>query len=153
MNHLTITKVLSFALILFLMPLFSSAGSDGEQNAGIQFHNGSWKEVLEKAKKENKLIFVDAYAVWCGPCKWMDANVFPQREVGDFYNSKFINFKIDAERGEGRTFSQDYRVTAFPTFLFINPEGEVVHRTMGAKPPNVLIEEGRRALQIGAASR
>ena len=35
---------------------------------GIQFETGSWKEVLQKAKQENKLIFVDLYTTWCGPC-------------------------------------------------------------------------------------
>jgi uncharacterized protein YyaL (SSP411 family) len=54
-----------------------------------------------KAKKENKLIFVDAYASWCGPCKLMVKNIFPLKTVGDYYNSHFINAKIDMEKGEG----------------------------------------------------
>lgn len=36
---------------------------------GITFREGSWKEILAMAKKENKLVFVDNYTSWCGPCK------------------------------------------------------------------------------------
>ena len=61
---------------------------------GIQFREGSWKEILEIAKKENKLVFVDNYTSWCGPCKKMVSEVFPLKEVGDFYNANFICYKM-----------------------------------------------------------
>ena len=51
---------------------------------GIQFREGNWKEILEIAKKENKLVFVDNYTSWCGPCKKMVSEIFPLKEVGDF---------------------------------------------------------------------
>ena len=47
------------------------------------------------------MIFLDAYASWCGPCKMLQKNVFTKKAVGDFYNSKFINVKMDMEKGEG----------------------------------------------------
>ena len=68
---------------------------------GIQFREGSWKEILEIAKKENKLVFVDNYTSWCGPCKKMVSEVFPLKEVGDFYNANFICYKLDCEKGDG----------------------------------------------------
>lgn len=98
---------------------------------GIKFEDGNFKSLLAKAKKENKLIFVDAYAVWCGPCKLMVKNIFPLKPVGDYYNANFINAKIDMEKGEGIDLAKKYNVKAFPTYLFINGDGEEVHRTLG----------------------
>ncbi|MCY0967835.1 thioredoxin family protein [Chryseobacterium wangxinyae] len=98
---------------------------------GIKFEEGNFKSLLAKAKKENKLIFIDAYAVWCGPCKLMVKNIFPLKPVGDYYNANFINAKIDMEKGEGIDLAKKYNVRAFPTYLFINGDGEEVHRTLG----------------------
>lgn len=98
---------------------------------GIKFEEGNFKSLLAKAKKENKLIFIDAYAVWCGPCKLMVKNIFPLKPVGDYYNANFINAKIDMEKGEGIDLAKKYNVKAFPTYLFINGDGEEVHRTLG----------------------
>ncbi|MBW8523883.1 thioredoxin family protein [Chryseobacterium chendengshani] len=108
--------------------LFFAAIAFGQ---GIKFEEGNFKSLLAKAKKENKLIFVDAYAVWCGPCKLMVKNVFPLKPVGDHYNARFINAKIDMEKGEGIDLAKKYNVKAFPTYLFINGDGEEVHRTLG----------------------
>ncbi len=99
--------------------------------AGIDFFQGSFEEAKALAKKEGKLIFVDAYTTWCGPCKRMSRNVFTQDEVGSFYNETFINVKLDMEKGEGRDFQKHYRVSAFPTLLFIDAAGKVVHKVVG----------------------
>lgn len=98
---------------------------------GIKFEEGNFASVLAKAKKENKLVFIDAYASWCGPCKLMVKNIFPLKTVGDYYNSHFINAKIDMEKGEGVDIAKKYNVKAFPTYLFIDGNGEAVHRTLG----------------------
>ncbi|MFY1047420.1 thioredoxin family protein [Chryseobacterium sp. GP-SGM7] len=99
---------------------------------GIKFEESSnFKTILAKAKKENKLVFIDAYAVWCGPCKLMVKNIFPLKPVGDYYNEHFVNAKIDMEKGEGIDLAKKYNVKVFPTYLFINGDGEEVHRTIG----------------------
>lgn len=98
---------------------------------GIKFEEGNFASILAKAKKENKLVFIDAYASWCGPCKLMVKNIFPLKTVGDYYNSHFINAKIDMEKGEGVDIAKKYNVKAFPTYLFIDGNGEAVHRTLG----------------------
>lgn len=112
---------------------------------GIEFFHGTWDEALEEAGKQNKLIFVDAYATWCGPCKRMAAQVFPLKEVGEFYNAHFINMKLDMERGEGLKFRKKYPVSAFPTFFWIDHNGEVVFTTKGAKRPDDFIALGKKA--------
>jgi thioredoxin-related protein len=133
-------KRLVIALVLGLM------GSIVSAQDGIQFFEGTWAETLAKAKSENKLIFMDAYAVWCGPCKQMAANVFPQKEVGAFYNSHFIPVKIDMEKGEGLALAKLYNVRAYPNLLYINWKGEVVHRAVGGRQSEPFIELGKIAM-------
>ena len=120
--------------------------SIGLQAQGIEFFHGNWAEALEKAKSEDRIIFVDAYTTWCGPCKKMSANVFPDEKVGDFYNSNFLNVKIDMEKGEGRTFRSTYKVSGFPTLLYVDGEGKLVHKEVGAREADALIKLGKKAL-------
>ncbi|MEO0582265.1 MAG: thioredoxin family protein [Bacteroidota bacterium] len=113
--------------------------------ASIEFYKGSWEDALAIAKAEQKLIFVDAYAVWCGPCKMMDRNTFSQEEVAGYFNENFINLKLDVEKGEGITFADEYKVTGMPTLFFLNYKGEVVRKVMGYQGPRELLREAKKA--------
>ncbi|HMW12521.1 MAG TPA: thioredoxin family protein [Chitinophagales bacterium] len=105
------------------------------EDTGMQFENGaSWQQILDKAKKENKFIFLDAYASWCGPCKWMAKEVFPKPEVGEALNPNYVNAKIDMEKGEGIELAKKYNVRSYPTYLFFDANGELVHRSLGSMP-------------------
>ncbi|GAB4021438.1 thioredoxin family protein [Spirosoma koreense] len=110
---------------------------------GIQFTETSWKEILKKAKAEKKVIFLDAYASWCGPCKMLQKNVFTKKTVGDFYNSRFINVKMDMEKGEGPALSQVYPLDAYPTLLFIDGNGKILKKVLGYHSPEELIAIGK----------
>jgi len=112
----------------------------------MDFFHGEWEDALAQARKERKVIFVDAYTVWCGPCKMMSRNTFTDPEVGKFFNQNFINYKFDMEKGDGPAFARKYQVNAYPTLLFINHKGELIHRAMGYKPPKPFLVEGRKAL-------
>jgi thioredoxin-related protein len=118
------------AIFIIILPLFLLMQQEIYAQ-GIQFEKSSWETILQKASDEGKIIFVDAYAVWCGPCKMMDKNVFSDANVGDYYNKHFINAKIDMEKGEGVDLAQKYEVRAYPTFLFVDGKGELVHRAVG----------------------
>ena len=75
---------------------------NGVFGQGIEFmDNEPWSKVLQRAKEQNRLIFMDCYTVWCGPCKGLAQDVFPQKQVGDFFNAHFVNVKYDMEKGEG----------------------------------------------------
>ncbi|UKJ06778.1 thioredoxin family protein [Solitalea lacus] len=114
---------------------------------GIIFDHGTWKEILTKAKQENKLVFVDVYTSWCGPCKKMVAEVFPKKEVGDVFNASFINYKIDAEKGEGMQIAKEFGVKSYPTYLFVNGDGGLVYRSGGYNEAKKFLQEATIALK------
>ncbi|MFK8163357.1 MAG: thioredoxin family protein [Lewinella sp.] len=113
---------------------------------GIEFFHGSFEEALVKAEAEGKLIFVDAYTTWCGPCKKMSANVFPQAEVGNVFNANFINVKLDMEKEESVAFRKVHRVRAYPTLFWINGKNEAVHMSVGGKTTDKLINVAKEAI-------
>jgi len=114
---------------------------------GIQFFEGTWAEALDKASKENKPIFLDAYAEWCGPCKLMARSVFPDASVGEFYNEHFVNMKIDMEKGEGPGLRAQYKVSAYPTLLFVQPTGEVIQKKVGAIDAKNFLALGKQIMK------
>lgn len=97
-----------------------------------QFVRGEqWDTVLEYAKSQDKLIFVDCYTKWCGPCKTMDKYVFPTKEMGKFMNTRFICAKIDMETTDGKILNKQFKVSSYPTFLILTPDGKVLERFSG----------------------
>lgn len=127
-----------------------------ENNEGIRFaENATFDQALGMAKEENKLLFVDCYTSWCGPCKMMAREVFTQKIVGDYFNPKFVCIKVDMEKGEGVQLKEKFEVKAFPTFIILNGDGEIISRLVGGgkaeefikRVENSLSEKGLLALQ------
>jgi thiol-disulfide isomerase/thioredoxin len=141
------TITLRFISILFVLS-YARVANAGE---GISFFKGSWAELLETAQKQGKFIFVDVYTDWCSPCKQMDKDVLPLPEVGDKYNALFINYKLDAEKGEGIAIAQKYSVKAYPSFLYLDPQGYLLHRAEGFFLPAPFIAQAEKAITLGAA--
>jgi len=140
-------------VILFMVPLFATA------QQGIEFvHGMSWKEIQAKAKAENKYIFLDGWTTWCGPCIYMAKNIFPMENVGTFFNKNFINVKMQLDTSkkdseETKALYQDahdlmvkYDINVFPTYLFIGPDGKLVHRAVGASDADKFLAKASDAL-------
>lgn len=100
-------------------------------SAQTNFRHITLKEALATAKQEKKLVFVDFYTDWCGPCKKMANDVFPQKKLGDYMNKKFVCVKLNAEK-EGLEDAKHYKVNAYPTFLVLDTEGEVQAEVKGS---------------------
>lgn len=120
-----------FMMLCFTLFMGWSIAANGQ---GIQFFKGTFDEALAKAKQEKKLVFVDFYAVWCGPCKQMVEKVFVDEEVGKFMNDKFVCMQIDVEKaGWQKETAERYNVTVLPTLVFFNSNATVVSRLAGAR--------------------
>ncbi|MFK8102470.1 MAG: thioredoxin family protein [Saprospiraceae bacterium] len=136
--------------ILFLFTLISLTATSAVAQDGVSFSkNLKWKEILAKAASENKVVFLDAYTTWCGPCKKMTRDIFPQKAIGDLFNDKFVNIKMDMEKGEGVAIAEQYNIKAYPTLLFIAGDGSLVHRAAGYHTVPQLLDLADVALSPG----
>ncbi|MGE6221454.1 thioredoxin family protein [Nubsella zeaxanthinifaciens] len=118
----------------------------GVNAAEIKFlENPVWTDVLAQAKKENKMIFLDAFATWCGPCKQMDAETYSNQAVADYFNANFINVKYDMEKGEGAMLSDRYYVSAYPNLIFMNSDGVMLHKGIGFLAANDFLKLAKAA--------
>lgn len=131
-----------------LLNMYREALNKVENTGGMQFVDLTFNEVLDKAKKEGKLVFMDCYTTWCGPCKTMSNQVFPLKFVGDFMNEHFVNVKIDMERGEGIELAKQYGVRAFPTMFLLNAKGEPIYKILGAQDPRIFLEKIKRGMTL-----
>lgn len=121
-----------------------NTGEEEDPNAPgspTAFVEGAISDLLARAKSENKLLFVDCYTQWCGPCKAMAKDVFPLKRVGNLLNEKCVCVKLDMETAEGKEVGKKYDVHSYPTMLFLNGDGELVYRLVGYRPSGDFIRE------------
>lgn len=126
----TLTTMLSLMVGMTLMAqgmVFEPEGTTLEQAAA-------------KAKAENKLVFMDCYTQWCGPCKKMAKDVFTQEMVGAYMNPKFVNIKVDMESDYGTPLAKKLQITAYPTFVIFNGDAKEVGRFLGSSDGVKFIE-------------
>ncbi|MDO3644240.1 thioredoxin family protein [Mucilaginibacter sp. L3T2-6] len=140
--------ILLTATLAFISPKHYHSVSVTEKAAtGIVFIEDSWDEALKQAAKQNKYIFVDAYATWCGPCKMLKARTFTDTKAAAFYNANFVNVAIDMEKGRGPELAQKWQLRAYPTLIIFDPKGKPVLGTVGFINASELIRFGREALK------
>ncbi len=137
-----IGQMKKLVLIIGLVPIILSAQ--------IKFEEGSWEEAVAKSRMSGKLIHLSAFAEWCEPCKEMEEYTFTDLEVANYFNANFINVLMDMEAYPGVELSEEYTVAVFPSYLFINGNGEVVHRGCGAMDATQFLHLGEDALSDSA---
>jgi len=122
------------ALLIALFFISSTAFSQ------IDFKKGSVSEVLAMAKAENRIVMIDVLTEWCKWCIELDNKVYAKKEVSDFANANLINYKIDAEKGEGVDFAKKYQIKGYPSILFLDGDGNEIDRIYGYVPAKDFLE-------------
>lgn len=134
-------------LLFVIFVLLSTVNCELATAQGIEFiHDKPFKEILEEAKAQNKLVFMDCYTSWCGPCKRLASTVFPDSSVGEYFNSTFVNTKFDMEKGEGVDIAGKYSIRAYPTLLWLDGDGSVKHKIVGGLDVTGLLQNGKKAV-------
>ena len=134
-------RLKTFTLLALLLGV--SMAFTAPQNDGILFGTDLDKAIAD-AQQADKLIFLDAYASWCGPCKRMEANVFTNAELGSYFNANFVNVKVDFDKNP--ELRKKYRVTAYPTLLFLNSDGSINKRYAGYRDAAELLKKGQKLI-------
>ena len=114
--------------------------------AQVRFETGSTDSVRKKALESGKLVFIDLYATWCGPCRTMERDVFSRRDVGEFMERWFVAAKYDVDRSTGKALSQQYGVRSIPTYLIFDKAGDLLGRIQGASDAETFLDDLRTIL-------
>jgi len=113
----------------------------------------SFIQVLDRAAKEDKIVFLDLYTDWCLPCQLMDEHVYTDPVMLEYLNSNFINLKLNAEKGEGPDLTVIYEIKEYPTLLFLDAKGKILVRKNGAAFQKELQDLGNAALAMQESSK
>ena len=136
---------MKYFLVLFLATISISLASA----QGLNWEKGSWEEILAKAQASDKVIFLDVYTTWCGPCIKMDKDVFPDEAVSEYYNGTFITVKVNAEdNGVGTYIAGQYDVKAYPTLLYVDKQGVEISKFIGLKNKYELLNLGEETMAL-----
>lgn len=138
-------------IILLTIALFFSFSFYAQEQKGVKWEEGTLQDALRKAagdKKGAKLVFLDCYTTWCGPCKYMANTVFTTEAAGDYFNENFVNIKIDMEKGEGPALAGKLKIPGYPTFIILSPDGNEIGRVVGSNELEPFIADVERARDI-----
>lgn len=132
-GYICITNNNMKSISTFLLVLISIVGVQAQTE---ETHAGpvkwlTFEQAVELSKKEKKLIFIDVYTTWCGPCKMMDKRTFADAEVAKILNTNFYPVKLNAEQREDITFDGN-------TFKFVPSGGSGYHQLAAALLNNKL---------------
>ena len=111
---------------------------------GKLFESLSFQDALTKAEKEKKVVFIDFYTTWCGPCKMLDRSTFKDPKVISWLREKTVPIKIDAEIEVD--LAKKYKVMGYPALVFVKPDGTAMNTLMGFQESSDLLENAQMIL-------
>lgn len=133
------------SLMLVFVMFLATANASADSKKGIKFEKKGFEKAMQKAKKQNKKIFVDCYTQWCGPCKMLAKHTFTDPKVAKYMKENYISVKMDMESPEGKAFNEYFYVTAFPTLLFLDADGNTLERVTGYMNGSKFVEIAKKA--------
>jgi len=121
--------LLSLALSLALLAGCAEKSSD----SGGLFEKLTVEEALKKAQEQNKLVFIDFYADWCGPCRQMDRETFSDPKIQEWLRQRFVCIKINHDHN--KELVRKYGVRSLPTFVLLTADGNQLPSVTGGSSP------------------
>ncbi len=139
-------KLIAFMSVLSIISMAGAKTEPPTSEKGIEFSGTSLAVALQTAKAQKKLIFIDIYATWCGPCMLLKLKTFPNKDAGQFFNANFVNLSFDGEKGEGLQLFQAYQLRAFPTLIILDSDGKPLLAAEGYMDAKTLITFGNAGI-------
>ena len=131
-----------YAILALITTLVSCSGGKDAINEQNNFGTNDFEvdflmtndlyAVLDRAERENKLVYIDIGTKWCLPCKMMKEDVYTDKGIGEYMNDNFVSYLVDAEKANGPNMTVIFDVKSFPTLLFLDTKGRVLERKVGA---------------------
>lgn len=117
-------KVLLLSISFFCLLLVGQV-----QSQGISFTETNFNQLIQNARQQNKLAFVEVYLNGCPHCAALEP-VLKEKKVGDFWNPSFVSMKIEANSQASRELQQTKGITypEFPLFFFFDANGQLIHQ-------------------------
>lgn len=115
--------------------LFAAFGFAG----GKAFLDIPLETALKRAEAEKKYVFIDFYTDWCAPCKLMTRNTFQDEKVLAWLDEHAISLSLNAEVHV--EIAKKYEVKAYPTLVFLKPDGQVAYSFTGYRDPTRFLGE------------
>lgn len=145
-RHFMLPALALLAAITFTV----SARGQGKEmpRSSIAFTEGKAKQVFRQAAQKGQYVFADLQASWCGPCKALKARVFTDKKVAGFFNTHFVNFSVDIEKGEGPDLAKKWKVEKLPTLLILDAKGNIIKKSEGYIDAEHLLAWANEALQM-----
>lgn len=138
----------AIAAILGLSLLFTGCQKENEPKGGGKADGGTaasafsgltLDEAKTRAQAEKKLVMIDFYADWCGPCKMLDAQTFPDAKVAEWLKANTVAIKVNID--ENRALAEQFKIQSIPQLVFLDGQGKEVKRVEGFVPPEAFLSE------------
>lgn len=137
---------MKYSFITVLFGLVVSAFPAQAQHIGF-VRGQSWEAVKKMARETGKQIFVDVYTTWCAPCKKMETTVFNEPKVAAYVDKHYIALQLDAEREKAHGFFSAFKPGAYPSFYWLDKDGELLGTRTGYMPPDAFLQACKEAGQ------
>jgi thioredoxin-like negative regulator of GroEL len=128
--------MLFLASLLLCAPTLAPAPS-----AETPFVEMSFDAALAEAKRTDKMVMIDFFTTWCGPCKRLDRTTWKDPKVVEWLGQRCIALKVDCDRNGD--LKQRFRIVAYPTMVFVNGEGKELDRLRGFRDAAQFLSEVR----------
>lgn len=116
------------------------------QDGGLSWRN-DFGAAVQAAKQSKKPVLVYFTTTWCGYCRIMEKETFPDKAVG-IQSAKYIPVKLDAEK-EGKELAKRFGVASFPNFLFLDGQEKLIAQFEGFHTAKEFVARFDQILDFG----